>query len=121
MRETIDVLKALADEGRVRILMALRGRELCVCQIIALLALAPSTVSKHMSIMKQARLVESRKEGRWIHYRLAEEEATDEARKAIGWLSDVLDRNARVRQDAKRLRQILKQDPEQLCRTLNRS
>ncbi len=66
------VLKALADENRVRILTALRPKELCVCQIVELLGLAPSTVSKHMAILKQARLVDSRKESRWMFYRLAE-------------------------------------------------
>ena len=72
MRNLLAVLKALADETRVRALMALRRRELCVCQLVELLGLAPSTVSKHMSILKQARLVESRKEGRWMFYRLAQ-------------------------------------------------
>jgi ArsR family transcriptional regulator, arsenate/arsenite/antimonite-responsive transcriptional repressor len=67
MRDRLDVLKALADETRLRALCALRGGELCVCQLIALLELAPSTVSKHLSILRAARLVESRKEGRWIY------------------------------------------------------
>ncbi len=57
MRELMAVMKALADENRVRILMAVLGRELCVCQIVELLGLAQSTVSKHMSILHQARLV----------------------------------------------------------------
>ena len=57
------------------------GRELCVCQIVELLGLAPSTVSKHLAILKQARLVDSRKEGRWMFYRLADEDAPVEARK----------------------------------------
>ena len=64
MRDFIAVARALADEGRVRILLALRGRELCVCEITELLRLAPSTVSKHMSILKQADLVAGRKDGR---------------------------------------------------------
>jgi DNA-binding transcriptional ArsR family regulator len=49
--------------------------ELCVCQIIELLGLVPSTVSKHMSILKQAGLVENRKEARWMYYRLPKKEA----------------------------------------------
>ena len=68
MREIMTIVKALADENRVRALMALRAGELCVCQIIELLQLAPSTVSKHMTVLKQARLVESRKQGRWTYY-----------------------------------------------------
>ena len=61
MRELMSIVKALGDENRVRAVMALRNRELCLCQIIELLGLAPSTVSKHMSILKQARLVDTRK------------------------------------------------------------
>ena len=71
MKEFIAITKALADESRVRLLLALEERELCVCQLIELLGLAPSTVSKHMSILKQAGLVDMRKEGRWAYYRVA--------------------------------------------------
>jgi DNA-binding transcriptional ArsR family regulator len=60
----------LSDESRVRTLLALRKGELCVCQIKELFGLAPSTVSKHLSILFQAGLAESRKEGRWIYYSL---------------------------------------------------
>ena len=70
MREFMNITKALADENRVRTLLALRKGELCVCQITELFGLAPSTVSKHLSILFQAGLVESRKEGRWIYYQL---------------------------------------------------
>ncbi|MBW2408107.1 MAG: winged helix-turn-helix transcriptional regulator, partial [Deltaproteobacteria bacterium] len=48
------ITRALSDQNRVRALMALKDRELCVCQIIELLDLAPSTVSKHMSILANA-------------------------------------------------------------------
>ena len=54
----MNITKALADENRVRILMALNGRnELCVCQLIDMLQLAPSTVSKHLFILRNARLI----------------------------------------------------------------
>jgi ArsR family transcriptional regulator len=72
MRETLAVMKALADENRLRIVAALEGRELCLCQVVQLLGLATSTVSRHMSILQQARLVESRKDGRWTYFRLDE-------------------------------------------------
>jgi len=75
MREFMAIAKALADESRTRVLMFLRGGELCVCQIVEMLGLAPSTVSKHMAILHQARLVESRKDGRWTYYRLPKEDA----------------------------------------------
>ncbi len=65
MRDVVTIAKALSNENRVRILAILEGRELCVCQVIELLGLAPSTVSKHLSILKQARLIDGRKQGRW--------------------------------------------------------
>ena len=58
MREFMNITKALADANRVRMLLALRGRELCVCQITELFGLAPSTMSKHLSILYQAGLVD---------------------------------------------------------------
>ena len=73
MFDFLTTCRALADENRIRILMALRGRQLCVCQVTAFLDLAPSTTSKHLSILRQARLIESNKQGRWVYYRLADD------------------------------------------------
>jgi DNA-binding transcriptional ArsR family regulator len=72
LREVLEIHKALSDANRLRALIALSDNELCVCQITELLQLAPSTVSKHLSILKQADLVEMRKESRWIYYRLSD-------------------------------------------------
>jgi len=120
MRNLMAVLKALADENRVRALMALGPGELCVCQIVELLGLAPSTVSKHMAILKQARLVDSRKEGRWMFYQLAKTDTSVEATKLAAMVSKLLADAPQTREDAKRLRQILKMDRDELCRKQNR-
>lgn len=119
MKKLIAITKALADENRVRLLLALTGRELCVCQLIELLGLAPSTVSKHMSILRQADLVELRKDGRWAWYRAAGKGAPQIARRAIDWLVKAgRSEPAAVKDDA-RLQRILKCDPEELCKRLN--
>lgn len=115
MRDVVTIAKALSDENRVRILAMLDGRELCVCQVIELLDLAPSTVSKHLSILKQARLIEGRKEGRWMYYRLADEEAPQAATQAIRWALQTLQGDKQLCNDAQRLIQILALDPEVLC------
>jgi len=117
----IAITRALSDENRICALLALDGRELCVCQIIELLGLAPSTVSKHMQILTQARLVENRKEGRWRYYRLAGDDAPDEAREAIAWTFRSLSKIPQIRQDAERLKEILKIDPEVLCKAQHRA
>ena len=115
-REFLNVVKALADESRVRALLALRQKELCVCQLIEFLGLAPSTVSKHMSILKQARLVDSRKNGRWIYYRIADDDVPVEAREALVWVRKTLSSDPQTRRDDTHLEQILKLEPEVLCR-----
>lgn len=116
MRDLMAVTKALADESRVRILLALEPGELCVCQIVELLQLASSTVSKHMSILKQARLVESRKEGRWMFYRLTGNAGPAEAAEMSTLIFRLTAADPRRREDARRLKQILKLDRDELCR-----
>ncbi|MBX3432261.1 MAG: winged helix-turn-helix transcriptional regulator [Pirellulales bacterium] len=116
MRDLLAVTKALADENRLRALGLLVGRELCLCQIVEVLQLAPSTVSKHMSILHQARLVEARKEGRWAYFRLADEQALPEVRSALELVLASLARDAQGKADRATLKEILKLEPEELCR-----
>lgn len=115
MWDFMAITKALADENRVRMLLALRGRELCLCQLVELVALAPSTASKHMSILRQARLVEGRKDGRWMYYRWAGSDASPAVRQVLKWTYESLSDDPRVGRDMERLREILKLDPQELC------
>jgi DNA-binding transcriptional ArsR family regulator len=71
LRELEAALKAAGDPTRTRILKLLEGGPLCVCQVQAVLGLAPSTVSKHLTLLRAAGLVTDRRDGRWIHYGLA--------------------------------------------------
>lgn len=121
MREILEITKAMADGNRLRVLMALTGGELCVCQIVELLQLAPSTVSKHMSILHQARLVESRKEGRWMYYRLPDRNAPKAVKEAVGWIRRSLAESPQTAQDKKSLETILAMDPEAICKRQNAS
>ncbi len=115
MRDFMAITKALSDENRVRILMALKGRELCVCQIIDLIALAPSTVSKHLSLLKQARLVERRKAGRWMYYRLAGGSAPGTVSAALAWVGGALAEDERIAADQERVNRIEAVDLETVC------
>lgn len=116
MREFINITKALADSNRVRILLALRKQELCVCQIIELLQLAPSTVSKHLSILNHAGLTESRKTERWIYYRLPDKIAPVAISEALDWVRKSLAETDEATADAKQLIKILQTDPAVICR-----
>ena len=73
MRKTVKLFKALSDENRVRILKMLETRGLYVCEITEVLLLAFSTVSKDLSILRDAGFVIDVKEGRWVRYRLNRE------------------------------------------------
>ena len=72
MKHFIRVMKALSDPSRVRVLKLLQDKELCVCNIQEFLHLAQSTVSRHMKVLEDAGLVEHRRQGTWIMYRLTE-------------------------------------------------
>ncbi|MBU6399888.1 MAG: helix-turn-helix domain-containing protein [Verrucomicrobia bacterium] len=120
MRAFLNLSRALADQARVRALLALERRALCVCQITALLGLAPSTVSKHLSILHQAGLVETRKTGRWIYYSRPRA-AAPMARQALAWARRSLTDHPRVAEDARRLQQILRCEPAKLCQRQDRS
>ena len=116
MRELLAVMKGLADPSRLRIVAALQGRELCLCQVVELVGLATSTVSRHMSILEQARLVDARKEGRWTYFRLTNEQGRPEVREAAALVLNALARDSQIRADGVRLKRILKMNPETLCR-----
>ncbi len=121
MEAFLAITKALSDKSRVRILLALHTGELCVCQLIELLALAPSTVSKHMAVLKQAGLVDLRKDGRWAYYRLVGKEASPMVQQAIEWVIESVEMSGSVREDRKRLESILKLNKEELCKVLRKN
>jgi len=107
MFEYLEIIRALGDRNRVRALMALRKQELCVCQLIELLGLAASTVSKHMSILKHARLVEDRKNGRWNYYKLTSSDASNKITNILNWTFETLERDPQILEDSSRLDEIL--------------
>ncbi len=116
MRALIQITKALGDPSRVRILLALRKKELCVCQIVELLQLAPSTISRHLAILHHAGLILSRKSERWVYCRLPGRGAPVVVREAIDWVNKSLAPSTEAAQDRRRLQRILKLDPVQICR-----
>ncbi len=115
MRELLEIASALSDETRVRALLALRDSELCLCHLIGLLRLAPSTVSKHLDLLVRSGLVERRKEGRWAHFCLAGRAAPPAVRQALRWVLEALADNATIAQDAKRLAALRRCDVKELA------
>jgi len=115
MQEFLSITKALSDESRVRALLSVKDGELCLCQIIETLGLSPATVSKHMNILHQVGLVHRRKDGKWHFYRLAGEDDGPVARRALDWALNELEKDPTLREDARRVRQVRRQDLEELC------
>lgn len=113
--DLVSIFKALADANRLRALAALRDQALCDCQIVELLGLAPSTVSKHLSILAGAGLVTSDKRGRWVYYGLSTDDASAMAsvRRLVLKLAE---EDAQCQADQTTLPRILELDPEALCR-----
>lgn len=116
MKEVLSIAKALGDESRLRALIAVSGGELCLCQLIEILGLAPATVSKHMNLLQQAGLVERARKGKWRFYRLAGDVATTSraARRALEWVLPEVESDARLKQDARKVRKVRRQDLEVL-------
>ena len=112
----MSITKALSDPNRVRILLALRRGEWCVCQITELFGFAPSTVSKHLSILHHAGLIQSRKTERWVYYRLPDKSAPVAVREALDWVHKSLAKTDEAAADAKQLKRILKTDLAVICR-----
>lgn len=92
MRELLKVFKAAGDKNRLRILKMLEQKNMCVCELSAVLGIAQPSVSRHMSLLKEAGLVSDEREGQWILYRLCDEKVNHYApvilRKLKAWASD---------------------------------
>lgn len=68
-----NILKSIADPTRLKILYLLKNGELCVCEILDALDKSQSTTSHHLNILKKEKILTSRKEGKWIYYKLSDE------------------------------------------------
>jgi DNA-binding transcriptional ArsR family regulator len=117
MRNLLAITKALADPNRIRILCALAERdELCVCQVQELLELAPSSTSKHLSILAAAGLLNLRKDRRWVYYSLASRgQMPQQCESVVDWLTRQAAGVETIHQDRLRLKEILSLSPEELC------
>jgi ArsR family transcriptional regulator len=72
MKHLAQTLKALSDPIRLRIVLLLQSEgELCVCDLVAVLKLPQSTVSRHLAYLKRSCWVDTRREGVWMHYTLS--------------------------------------------------
>lgn len=73
MKKITEIFKVLSDENRLRILLMLKQRPLCVCEITEALGIAFSTVSAHLKLMRSLGYITDMKEGRWVIYSLSKD------------------------------------------------
>jgi len=115
MNDLLLFLKALSDKNRLRIFSALLSyEELCACQITELLQVAGATASRHLSLMVNAGLLQNRKDGRWIYFRLNTDDCSLDP--VFKWTKQKLDGSDQVEKDRKVLQRILMIPCEDLCR-----
>jgi ArsR family transcriptional regulator, arsenate/arsenite/antimonite-responsive transcriptional repressor len=89
LAESVELFRAFADPVRLRLLNLLAGGEVCVCHLHETLGLPQSTVSRHLAYLRKRGLVVGRKEGLWVHYRLAKP-AHERHRQLVGCLAACL-------------------------------
>ena len=109
----VNATRALAHPARLRIVAMLRSGELCVCQVTAVLGLAPSTVSAHLKELRNAGLVTERRDGRWAYLSLADRGATP------SWIECALAHTAgtaQIEADDRMVCELRRLPVEDLCR-----
>ncbi|MDD5528614.1 MAG: metalloregulator ArsR/SmtB family transcription factor [bacterium] len=73
MDELVTLFKALTDETRFRIINLLLKREFCVCELVEILDMSQPRLSRHLNILKQTGILQSWREGKWMHYAIKKE------------------------------------------------
>jgi ArsR family transcriptional regulator len=107
LRDTLIVLKALSDETRLRMLMLAQQEELCVCEFMQILEMGQSRVSRHLNILKDAGLLDSRRQGTWMFYSLAESGNSYHCKRIVGVLRDWTKDNDLVKADLAKVESCL--------------
>ena len=105
-REAVNPLKALGDSNRVRILKMLEERDLCVCEVREILDLSNSTVSKHLSILRDADLITDVKDGKWVNYGLNEKSDNPLVRSLLALMRNSFTDDESIREDKKNVRRV---------------
>jgi ArsR family transcriptional regulator len=105
MRELSLFYAALADENRLRLLHLIKDGEICVCYLQEVLQTNQPKISRHLAYLKKAGLVEARRDGKWVHYRLKKLEAGLD--KNLSEALEQLQKEPQIKKDGQRLRQIV--------------
>ena len=105
-RVSARTFKALGDPNRIRIIKMLEVSELCVCEVREVLDLSTSTVSKHLSILRDADLITDAKDGKWVNYCLNTKSTSALVRSQIALMKSSFVDDEQVVADRKKLRTV---------------
>jgi len=103
MRKLSKTFQALSDTNRIRILKMLEVRPLCVCEITEILQLANSTVSKHLSILREAEFILDKKDGKWVNYFLNTSDEETYVTKLLPLISDWIPDDQVISEDRRKV------------------
>jgi len=106
MRKLAKTFQALSDTNRIRILKMLEVRPLCVCEISEILQLANSTVSKHLSILRNVEFILDEKDGKWVNYFLNKSKNDDYVARLLPLISDWIPNDKIISDDCKRVKLV---------------
>jgi len=113
LKDLVKSFKAMSDPIRVRILKLLEKKRMCVCELTAVLKIGQSNVSHHLKVLKEAGLVNDKKDGLWIDYELSRGEYNRYAPEILKTISKVLNDNPEILEDIK---MSTKADREEICK-----
>lgn len=106
MDDILNLFSMLSDKTRLRILLLLHKQELCVCEVYAALEMSQPRVSRQLGILKQARLIKDRREGKWVYYKLNENDYTRDFMRILSFLPDWLKNDPVYNHDQTRLQKM---------------
>ena len=105
-RDYVNVFKALSDPNRIRIMKMLSERELCMCEVREMLNLSNSTVSKHLTILRDANLLLDSKDGKWVNFQLNDKSEQKFIRSVITLIKNSFEDDEAVQDDSKKLHRV---------------
>ena len=113
LKKITKILKALADESRIRIVALLKERNvLCVCEITEIIGLSQPTISSHLKKLQDAEVITYSKDGLWVNYNL-DENMEKEVKQLLGAIVRILSEDERIKSDVSRSFKI---NREMICK-----
>ncbi len=118
MDKILSIFKALSEHNRLKVIVALtKHAELCACQLSELLQVSGATTSRHLEILINANLIDKRKEGRWVYYRLKADD--DNFGELMNWIKKELSKSEDIKKCLDSLKKITAFNPKEFCAKSN--